>query len=507
MFAGNNPFTLIKLLVATPIGKMRRIFKWGKSASSFTLVELLVVIGILAILTAAVVVVLNPAQLIAQSRDTTRFSDIETLNKALSLYQTDGGSSFGTSTTVYVSIPDTSTSCANLGLATLPSGWTYACVTSANLQKTDGTGWIPVNFSSVSTGSPLSSLPTDPINATSTNNFYTYITSGSNWTVSAQTLESTKYAYRAQTDGGTSATAYEVGSSLTLSPYIYPSNWVKVPGNSTFGTSDFWVMKYDAKCIQASNSTPLTAPDTGYHTYSNSSQPCVGPNYYIASAPGGYPIANISHTDALTYCASIGAHLLTNDEYMTIATNAINQNSNWSSGTVGTGYIYSGHNDNTPPNALTADSNDSNGYSGETNTGGNQRRTLTLSNGSVVWDMAGNVWEHVQRSVNNIGDLSTTMTVPACTGGTATWQWCEFPNVSAWTSDVVQSKVAPPNSSWNSSQGVGQVLTYGTGGNQGTTAFVRGAGWDNGSGAGTFALLLRWGTGSASVSVGFRCSR
>ena len=220
-----------------------------KREESFTLIELLVVIGILAILTAAVVVVLNPSQLIAQSRDTTRFSDMETLNKALSLYQTDGGSSFGSVNTVYVSIPDTSTSCANLGLASLPSGWSYACTTSANLQKTDGTGWIPVNFNSVTIGSPLSSLPTDPVNSTSTNNFYTYVTSGSNWTVSAQSLESTKYASRAGTDGGTSATAYEVGSSLTLSPYVYPSNWVKVPGNSTFGTSDFYVMKYEAKCI------------------------------------------------------------------------------------------------------------------------------------------------------------------------------------------------------------------------------------------------------------------
>ena len=497
MFAGNNPFTLIKLLVATPIGKMRRIFKWGKSASSFTLVELLVVIGILAILTAAVVVVLNPAQLIAQSRDTTRFSDIETLNKALSLYQTDGGSSFGTSTTVYVSIPDTSTSCANLGLATLPSGWTYACVTSANLQKTDGTGWIPVNFSSVSTGSPLSSLPTDPINATSTNNFYTYITSGSNWTVSAQTLESTKYAYRAQTDGGTSATAYEVGSSLTLSPYIYPSNWVKVPGNSTFGTSDFWVMKYDADCIQASNNTPLTAPDTGYHTYSNTSQPCVGPNYYIASAPGGYPIANINQADSNTYCTSIGAHLITNNEWQTIAWNAQNVSSNWSSGTVGTGYIYSGHNDNAPAYVLTADSNDSNGYAGETNTGGNQRRTLTLSNGSVVWDVAGNVWQWTN-------DTITGANQP--TGATPGFAWREYTAITTWGS-LTQAKAGPLNSSWNSSNGVGQIYSDGTASNATTYGFLRGGAWYYGGSAGVEALVLSDAPGSANYDIGFRCAR
>ncbi len=475
-----------------------------RNEESFTLIELLVVIGILAILTAAVIIILNPAEYLKQTRDVTRMNDLTSINQALSVLESQGITNFGLANTVYVSIPDTTSTCANLGLPTLPSNWSYACSTSANLQKSNGTGWIPVDFTQSATLS-FSSLPIDPINTTSTNEYYTYITGGS-WKLSA-IMESNKYKPFAQNDGGTASEAYEKGNNLTLGSTVFPSGWIRVPGNSTFGTSDFWVMKYDADCIQASNNTPLTAPDTGYHTYANNLQPCVGPSYYIASAPGGYPIANISHTNALTYCTSIGAHLLTNDEYMTIATNAINQNSNWSSGTVGTGYIYSGHNDNVPGYALTADSNDSNGYAGEANTGGNQRRTLTLSNGSVVWDMAGNVWEHVQRSVNNIGDLSTTMTVPTCTGGTATWQWCEFPNISAWTSDVVQSKVAPPNLSWNSSQGVGRVYTYGTGGNQGTTAFIRGANWNNGSNAGPFALGLSWGTGSADVSVGFRCSR
>ncbi|MFA6495473.1 MAG: prepilin-type N-terminal cleavage/methylation domain-containing protein, partial [Candidatus Paceibacterota bacterium] len=40
----------------------------GRQASSFTLIELLIVIGILAILVAAIVITLNPAQLLAQAR-------------------------------------------------------------------------------------------------------------------------------------------------------------------------------------------------------------------------------------------------------------------------------------------------------------------------------------------------------------------------------------------------------------------------------------------------------
>ncbi len=46
--------------------------------SAFTLVELLVVIAIIAILAVEVTLTLNPAQLLAQSRDATRISDMAT---------------------------------------------------------------------------------------------------------------------------------------------------------------------------------------------------------------------------------------------------------------------------------------------------------------------------------------------------------------------------------------------------------------------------------------------
>ncbi len=49
----------------------------------FTLIELLIVIGIIGILAAAVIVVLNPAELLAQARDGTRLSDIDSANSAI----------------------------------------------------------------------------------------------------------------------------------------------------------------------------------------------------------------------------------------------------------------------------------------------------------------------------------------------------------------------------------------------------------------------------------------
>ncbi|MGC9603563.1 MAG: type II secretion system protein, partial [Minisyncoccia bacterium] len=55
-----------KVLVAPPPA--------GRPLTGFTLIELLVVIGILGTLATAVVLVLNPAQLLAQARDSTRLS-------------------------------------------------------------------------------------------------------------------------------------------------------------------------------------------------------------------------------------------------------------------------------------------------------------------------------------------------------------------------------------------------------------------------------------------------
>ncbi len=52
---------------------------------AFTLIELLVVIAIIAILSVVVVLSLNPAEMLRQSRDSNRVSDMDTLSHAISL--------------------------------------------------------------------------------------------------------------------------------------------------------------------------------------------------------------------------------------------------------------------------------------------------------------------------------------------------------------------------------------------------------------------------------------
>ena len=322
---------------------------------------------------------------------------------------------------------------------------------------------------------------------------------------------------------------------------VAPSGWVEVPADSNFGTSNFLAMKYEAKCAATSDpATGLTSPDSGYNTYSDSGTPCTSANSkQVVSVASGYPIANISHTNALTRCSAVSingsaTHLITNDEWMTIARNAEAQAGNWSLGSVGSGYLFAGHNDNSPAKARPASTTDtgnnrcaytdsagtteapatcpSNTAAGTSGNTENQVRTFTMSNGAVIWDISGNVWELVQRSTNNSGDDTTVMNpLPACTDNVAGWGWCQYgstttPYVSAWTSSVVRNKVGPLSTAYNSSQGMGQVYTYKNGTQQSTTVFLRGARWSNSSYAGAFTVDLTRTASNTDSSVGFRCA-
>jgi prepilin-type N-terminal cleavage/methylation domain-containing protein len=197
---------------------------------AFTLIELLVVIAIIAILAVVVVLTLNPAQLLAQSRDANRVSDMATLNTALGLYQTDsGGTGFmGTSTVVYISLADNASStCGSLGLPALPTGDIYNCSPSTSTRLTNTSGWIPINFQNISSGAPFGSLPLDPINTSSTGLYYTYNTSSSQFMVSAlPESQKQKQALGAKPSISNYPDVITNGSSLTINPLFNPSGLV-----------------------------------------------------------------------------------------------------------------------------------------------------------------------------------------------------------------------------------------------------------------------------------------
>ena len=133
----------------------------------FTLLELLIVIGILAILAATTVLVLNPAELLKQARDSQRVSDLATLNSALGMYVTDVSSpDLGTSANCDVYNDGTNEIIANCG------GRHVGTTVSSTLRTVDNTGWLPVPFSGISGGSPLPVLPIDPSH--NSTYFYSY---------------------------------------------------------------------------------------------------------------------------------------------------------------------------------------------------------------------------------------------------------------------------------------------------------------------------------------------
>ncbi|MCX6736947.1 MAG: type II secretion system protein [Candidatus Parcubacteria bacterium] len=68
----------------------------------FTLLELLIVIGILAILSAVTILVINPAELLRKSRDTQRISDLGSINSAIAFYLTNASTyTFGSAVNSY----------------------------------------------------------------------------------------------------------------------------------------------------------------------------------------------------------------------------------------------------------------------------------------------------------------------------------------------------------------------------------------------------------------------
>ncbi len=184
----------------------------------FTLIELLIVIGILAILATVVLLVINPAQLIKQTRDANRLTELNQIDKALALFESFGGASMGLPMNVYVSIPCDSPDFINL--PALGPGYVYSCSSSANYRKVNGSGWLPVDFTSIQSqvGTLFSALPIDPLNMVAGGFYYTYIRGS--WALSAS-MESERYiAANAALDGGRLSSRYEAGNYIALNQYL-----------------------------------------------------------------------------------------------------------------------------------------------------------------------------------------------------------------------------------------------------------------------------------------------
>jgi hypothetical protein len=139
-------------------------------------------------------------------------TDMNSINKAMTMYRAFAGVAPGIANTIYISLPDNSSTCGSYALPTLPGGYFYHCVPEADFRKANGSGWLPADFATMNF-KMMSTLPSDPSN--NADYFYAYA-GGTVWEAAA-TLESQKYIEQSGlADAGNSAMHYEVGSNQTL---------------------------------------------------------------------------------------------------------------------------------------------------------------------------------------------------------------------------------------------------------------------------------------------------
>ncbi len=200
-----------------------------KSKKGFTLIELLVVIAIIAILSVVVILTLNPAELLRQSRDSNRISDLSVMKSAISFYLVSASTpTLGSSTYAYVGATGTSGPSSTAAVAAYFSQFassSMANVVSSTVRNVDGTGWVPIPFSSITPGgSPIGSLPVDPLgnNANDNTHYYAYEASSTGLVFKLDAhMESGKYSNGGtndvvSTDGGLDNYSYEVGTNLKM---------------------------------------------------------------------------------------------------------------------------------------------------------------------------------------------------------------------------------------------------------------------------------------------------
>jgi flagellin-like protein len=340
-----------------------------------------------------------------------------------------------------------------------------------------------------------------------------------------------------------------------LQPHSCPEGYVPVPGNHLYGTAyqgshGFCVMKYEAKVDTTGDGKgDLAVYNTGnpaidgntdyckgrwgtgptyYHTwchldyhngsaYVNCPSECYIENYSVVSSKDGYPIAHIqqsnsSEFDAKNACESIpGGHLITNNEWMTIVRNIELVSSNWSSEEVGVGYLPRGNTNL----GRAAYGNDPEGT-------GITKRTLTLTNNQIIWDLSGNVYSWTDDSIqykdqpDGFHDINDSLYTGLAWfdyskgGGVSQYlKWNDLGSTTMKYKDLFlftngNYKAMLPNNS-TVDNGIGRIYISSDSTSTSTRVFARGGNWASGTDAGVLALYLSVAPTNRHHSRGFRC--
>lgn len=97
MFQPKNKNRLAKKQLKNMVPKITKQFQKNGPRTGFTLIEILVVIGLIALLAAVVLIAVNPARQFAQGRNAQRISNVETILNAIGQRIADNKGLFPTS--------------------------------------------------------------------------------------------------------------------------------------------------------------------------------------------------------------------------------------------------------------------------------------------------------------------------------------------------------------------------------------------------------------------------
>jgi hypothetical protein len=335
------------------------------------------------------------------------------------------------------------------------------------------------------------------------------------------TTDYTIYAKRI-TSGGSPSGCYAsaVTYSLSFCPVLY-GDWVRVPANSSLGTTtDFCVMKYEAKAWNDSSGNSDGVIDSG-EVDATGLSPATATNIAVSSPYGQPWRGNIDQDVAKSECTALGGeyHLMWNTEWMTLAHNVEQVGSNWSGGVLARGFSAStsygdGWTNSAPAPTTGANCLYNTGVNICASTGSHlYKRTLSLSNNDEIWDLPGNVYEWVIWDIASnpkveIPDTSLRSDQAVPSGGLAA-AWKDFGNGAAFTvtptTSMPENSYAPYTANNTPTQNTGLGMYYSSTNGSGG-APLRGGRWYYGWGAGVFALSLGGDSSHVGTGVGFRCS-
>jgi prepilin-type N-terminal cleavage/methylation domain-containing protein len=183
-------------------------------SSSFTLIELIIVLAIISILVTILIATIKPTEIFKKARDSKRIADLKNIEKTIDLlystYPNFNELNYASTNIVYISLKDNSPTCSSYisQLPSLPPGYQYRC--SANPQNIDGTGWIPIPFKNFDIIN-LANLPIDPINKPPY--YYTFVVGGS---YAVYTMLEDLKNQASKNDGDNYPYLYSVGTNKRL---------------------------------------------------------------------------------------------------------------------------------------------------------------------------------------------------------------------------------------------------------------------------------------------------